>query len=170
MADGLDDINDFSNEEFDDDFDPTIDADIEEDIDLDDIDDDDDDDAGSPSSSSSFSSSRQKDDYDDSSVEVAVKANPKRQQARKSNVTLIEGLVVRNELDKEEGQRRAWTMLHEKTTVSPKPYSMQESFQEGDYISHPKFSNGFVLEIPTETKMTVLFEDGIRKLVCNLKK
>lgn len=169
MADGLDDINDFSNEEFDDDFDPTIDADIDEDIDLDDIEDDDDDDGGSSSSSSS--SSRQKDDYDDSSVEGAVKANPKRQQARKRNITLIEGHISRNELEKEEGQRRAWASLHEKTSsTDPKPYTMDASFQEGDYIVHPKFGNGFVIEMATDTKMSALFEDGMRKLVCNLKK
>ena len=166
MADGLDDMNDFSNEEFDDDFDPTMEGDLDEDIDIDDIEEDDDDDAPS-SSSSSPSPGRQKDDYGDSEVETAIHVNPKRQQARRKNVTLIEGLVHRNELDKEEGQRRAWAMLKDKSAVTSKLYAITEPFELGDYIKHPTFGEGFVIEMPTDTKITVLFEQGIRKLVCN---
>ena len=101
--------------------------------------------------------------YIDSSVEGAVRVNPKRQQARKKAVSLIGGV----DLSGTEGQSKAWTKLSSSIdTSTPIPYSMTSAFKEGDFISHVKFGQGFVVELLSDTKMAVLFEEGLKKLVC----
>tara|TARA_B100000686_G_C16213602_1_gene676697 strand:- start:97 stop:588 length:492 start_codon:yes stop_codon:yes gene_type:complete len=148
-------VLDESFEDFDEDFDPDLDTD--EDIDLGDLSDE------SPSKSG-------KDDYlTDASVETALKANPKRAQARrKAARTMVEGVLNYAELSKPEGQLKAWEMMNEKTEAAvPKEYSLKSSFVQNDTIEHKKFGIGFVLEELSDTKISVLFEDGIRKLVCD---
>lgn len=44
-------------------------------------------------------------------------------------------------------------------------YSINESFQVGDLVSHKKFGDGYVSAVLTETKVTVVFSDGERTLV-----
>lgn len=47
-----------------------------------------------------------------------------------------------------------------------RPYSIRDSYTEGDIVSHPKFGLGFVTEI-SENKVEVTFEDERRVLVHN---
>ncbi len=166
MSDERDDMDDASFEEgFEDDFDPSLEADIDdEDLDLDDLDSDEDDDDDEESS-------KERDDYSDRVVESALKANPKRQQARKKASSVIEGIISQSELSKQEGQRKAWSLLNDKTEDAlARPYSMDMELKENDAVAHPKFGVGFVIEIQTPTRVAVLFETGVRKMACNLKR
>lgn len=142
-----------------------LDDDIEPDLD-DDLVDDDEDDVISPSK-------RKKDDYSEDLVETALQANPKRAQARRKAVNLIEGLVNQNELETDDGKLRAWNVLKaraEKSALPPKSYAIDAYLVDGDFIEHSIFGEGFVIESLSPTKVNVLFEDGLRKLVCNYKR
>ena len=150
-----DDNLDESFDEFDEDFDPDMDSD--EEIDLADISDE------GPSKKS------KKDDYvSDASVETALRANPKRAQARRKAANMVEGILNYAELSKPEGQLKAWEAMNEKTEATvPKKYSLKAAFAQNDTVEHAKFGIGFVLEELSDTKISVLFEDGIKKLVCD---
>ena len=154
---------DESFEDFDEDFDAEIDG--EEDLDLGEIEEEeDDDDDEAPKKG------KRSDDYatDAALAEVALKANPKRAQARKRAATMVEGVLNYAELSKPEGQLKAWESMNQKTeSVVPKAYSLKAAFLQNDTIEHTKFGIGFVLEELSDTKISVLFEDGIRKLVCD---
>lgn len=145
---------DESFEEFNEDFDPDIDSD--EEIDLEEIDEE-------------TPSKKGKDDYvSDASVETALRANPKRAQARRKAASMVEGVLTYAELSKPEGQLKAWEAMNEKIEAAvSKTYSLKSSFEQNSTIEHAKFGIGFVLEELSDTKISVLFEDGIKKLVCD---
>jgi hypothetical protein len=110
-----------------------------------------------------------KDKYSESAVESATIANPKRLQARKKADKAIAGIISDADLSKAEGQEEAWAAIQEH--IHPdhaKDYSIKVTLEETDTVSHPTFGLGLVLEELSATKVSVLFEDGIRKLVCNL--
>ena len=110
-----------------------------------------------------------KDKYSESAVESALIANPKRAQARKKADKAIAGIISDADLSKSEGQEEAWAALQDHLDADhPKAYTIQVSLEETDTVSHPTFGLGLVLEELSATKVSVLFEDGIRKLVCNL--
>ena len=145
-------------DEFSEDFDPEADDDLE----LDDLDDDsfDDVESNEPSPSGNL-------DVSEERVEAAVVANPKRAQARKKSRSIVEGIVSDADLKSDDGQERAWKKLSERTDTSlARPYAVDMEVTENDTISHPNFGVGFVLDIPSPTKVTVLFETGVRKLRC----
>ena len=147
------------------DLDDDMEPDLVDDDDLSSIDDDEDD-VISPSK-------RKKDDYSEDLVETALQANPKRAQARRKAVNLIEGLVNQNELETDDGKLRAWNVLKEraeKSALPPKSYAIDAYLIDGDFIEHSIFGEGFVIESLSPTKVNVLFEDGLRKLVCNYKR
>lgn len=50
---------------------------------------------------------------------------------------------------------------------SPRPYAMAELFVAGEYLSHPVFGLGVVTGIVPPDKMDVLFEAGVKRLLCN---
>ena len=96
-------------------------------------------------------------------------ANPKRIQARKKADKLIAGIISDADLEKTDGQGEAWTAIQEHMDVEhAKDYTIHISLEESDTVSHPTFGVGIVLEELSATKSSVLFEGGIRKLVCNL--
>ncbi len=50
----------------------------------------------------------------------------------------------------------------------PIPYNMRASFEPKTLIEHPKFGRGEVLSVTKPNSMTVLFQDGMKELRCDL--
>lgn len=116
------------------------------------------------------------DEDDDSltekSCEDAVHANPKRLSAaqRQKASAIIEGLIDDAELSEPRGQQRAWKKLDQKFgTDHPRRFDISAEVTANDVIDHPKFGIGFVVELIHPRKVEVLFEDGLRRLACNVK-
>lgn len=110
-------------------------------------------------------------DTSEANKEEALKANPKRLTAaqRKKASALIEGIIDTAELTHQEGLERAWAKLNEKIgDEHARKYDIKAEFTENDVIDHPKFGIGYVVELVHPTKIEVLFEDGLKKMVCNL--
>lgn len=162
MADELnEEIEEISEDEFAEDYDASIDEDEDEDAEEEEIED------------SPKSKRRKKDNYSDAMVAVALQANPMRQQARRKRISIIEGLVNQNELETDDGKIRAWTTLKTRADqgeLPPKNYGINIELKDGDFVLHPNFGQGFVIETLSPTKVSILFEDGLRKLVCNFKR
>ena len=162
MAEELnEEIDEISEDEFSEDYDASIDEDEDaEEEELEEIDE-------------PKNKRRKKDNYSDAMVAVALKANPMRQQARRKRVSIIEGLVNQNELETDDGKVRAWTTLKNRADegeLPPKDYGINIELKDGDFVVHPNFGQGFVIETLSPTKVSVLFEDGLRKLVCNFQR
>ena len=49
--------------------------------------------------------------------------------------------------------------------VVTKPYSIYESFEVDDWVSHSKFGNGLVIEVPSSDRIITLFESGEKMLM-----
>ena len=45
------------------------------------------------------------------------------------------------------------------------PYSIHQTFEVGQLVSHPKFGSGYVKETMTAQKLCILFKDGPRTLI-----
>jgi hypothetical protein len=45
------------------------------------------------------------------------------------------------------------------------PYSIHQTFEVGQLVSHPKFGSGYVKETMTAQKLSILFKDGPRTLI-----
>jgi hypothetical protein len=100
----------------------------------------------------------------------AAKANPKRETAavRKQNRKIVEGIIDKAYFESEEAIQRVYEELKEGSDMAAaKEYSLDVELTENDVVEHPKFGLGFVLELMSPTKVEVLFEDGVKKLVCN---
>ena len=114
------------------------------------------------------------DDMLEKPAEDVTKANPKRvtPAQRKKNRLLVEGIIEDIDLHREEGAiERVYTELMEKADLATaKDYSINAELTENDVIEHAKFGTGFVVELMSPTKVEVLFEDGLRKLVFNQHK
>lgn len=50
---------------------------------------------------------------------------------------------------------------------TPRPYAMAETFEAGEFINHPTFGPGVVKGPIPPDKMDVLFEVGLKRLLCN---
>ena len=62
----------------------------------------------------------------------------------------------------------AWqTMLRKHDGKTPRPYAMAESFAVGEFIGHPVFGPGEVTAVVPPDKMDILFEVGVKRLLCN---
>lgn len=161
---------DESFDEMDDDFEGDVGDDLDgDDLDLDIDEDDDFDDNDSPRSGGGGGGSR-KDDDDlvSSGYEKAVVANPKRQEIQRKRARMIEGILDTAELSSEEGAAKAWQALQKQAAdAKPRKYDITEDYTENDVIVHPSFGEGYVVEILTSTKMSVLFEGGLRRLAQN---
>lgn len=57
--------------------------------------------------------------------------------------------------------------MREHEGEEPRPYAMNEAFAAGDYISHPTFGLGKVAAFVQPDKIDVLFEGGVKRLLCN---
>jgi len=157
-------------EEVDDEFDDEFD---DEDIDLDDEDIElDDEDLEIEVEEAEEEAPRGKRVSDDDLVEMSYKetihANPKRAKALKKRASLIETVLDDAKLDSEEGVKEAWESLNQEVdTKIRKPYSIKEEYSENQVIEHPSFGVGFVNQVLSETKVEVIFEEGVKRLVCN---
>lgn len=60
---------------------------------------------------------------------------------------------------------RALMRAHEGET--PLGYGMKKSFAVGDYIEHTTFGLGEVAAVIVPDKMDVVFEEGVKRLLCN---
>jgi len=49
----------------------------------------------------------------------------------------------------------------------PRPYRLQEGYQAGEAIEHPKFGLGFIQKIIPPRKMEVMFENDVKTLAMN---
>ena len=163
-------------EEIDDDFEGEVGEDLDDDdIDLGDIDEDDvgdfdAEDADETPRRRTGGGASSKDDADllTSNYELAVKANPKRATKHQKRARLIEVVLDTAELGTDEGASKAWNALQKQAgDASKRKYAMGDEFTENDVIEHPKFGEGYVVEILSSTKMSVLFEDGVKKLAHN---
>lgn len=66
-------------------------------------------------------------------------------------------------------EKNPWPELNEKHTASAatRPYTIHQSFFEGEALQHRRYGLGFVIEVLDSTKMVVAFEDKKRTMVCN---
>jgi hypothetical protein len=100
--------------------------------------------------------------------EQMVRANPKRQNRQQKLARTIEGVLDTAQLGTEEGAAKAWATLRSQSNgVKPRKYSLKDEFTVNDVIKHPKFGEGYVVEILTSSKIGVLFEDGVKRLAHN---
>lgn len=60
------------------------------------------------------------------------------------------------------------TAISDATPDTTRTYSIEDSYKPGEFLKHPKFGLGLVREIRSKTKVEVLFEEGPKRLVCNL--
>lgn len=157
---GFDELDDdFEGEEIEED---GLDIDLDETDDVEEVEFDDEE---RPSRRSRSSSD---DDLIDTSYEGAVKANPKRQKVQRKRARVIEGILDTAELSDEDGRAKAWASLQKQAGgAKPRPYAITAEYTENDVLEHPKFGEGYVVEILTATKISVLFEDGLRRLAHN---
>ncbi|MDR2935255.1 MAG: hypothetical protein LBV70_05185 [Candidatus Adiutrix sp.] len=51
--------------------------------------------------------------------------------------------------------------------LTPRPYRLEEGYQAGEAIEHPKFGLGFIQKIIPPRKMEVMFENDIKTLAMN---
>jgi hypothetical protein len=66
------------------------------------------------------------------------------------------------------GTARAWEETVARAPADGfRPYKMGESFAAGEFISHPTFGRGAVLNVIPPNKMEVLFQGGARTLAMN---
>lgn len=79
------------------------------------------------------------------------------------------GGVARSRLDKPEHALKAWEELssHIDESIEPVPYTIRGVYEKDTRVDHPTFGVGHVVEISGPTKIEVLFQDGLRKLVQN---
>ena len=106
-------------------------------------------------------------DDDEDESEPEPKPKPKKRPARKRTkaVPTIEG-VPRTKLEKPDICKEVWDKLVVKYVgIERVPYSLNADINVDEVISHSKFGEGFVIARLSPTKVEVLFEDCIRKLV-----
>ena len=53
--------------------------------------------------------------------------------------------------------------------ATPRPYRMIDSYNVAEYLEHPTFGTGRVLEILGQEKIHVVFKEGRKVLICNRK-
>lgn len=102
------------------------------------------------------------DDYKD-----AVLVNPQRGKVQK-HLKRSE-TIMGADLTKAEEVHKIWTILEEENTdIKPRKYNMKKSdYIETDILTHPTLGKGYIIEILPNSKINVLFEMGVKKLVVN---
>ena len=65
-------------------------------------------------------------------------------------------------------EERKWNRLLKKVDEEePVEYQMSESYSSDSVISHPAFGLGVVIDVPSQKKIQVFFQDGAKTLVHN---
>ncbi len=97
----------------------------------------------------------------------AVLVNPQRARVQK-HLKRSEA-ILGADLTKADEVHRIWTQLEEENNdVKPLKYSMKKSdYVETDVLAHPTLGKGYIIEILPNSKINVLFEMGVKKLVVN---
>ena len=52
-------------------------------------------------------------------------------------------------------------------TTIPRPYQVSASYQSGEFIMHPVFGAGRVLDVLGSERIQVIFKEGRKVLICN---
>ena len=78
--------------------------------------------------------------------------------------TVAHSLLSAEDKASSESLAAAWKRLTDGADAVP--YTIRLKLAEGDVIQHTKFGTGIVIEMSDATKAEVLFEDGLRRLVC----
>lgn len=61
-------------------------------------------------------------------------------------------------------QEKEWKQKLDDASVTPKKYSIKESFTFEEHVMHPKFGRGLVIGFDHPDKIRVYFDDGIKIL------
>ena len=70
---------------------------------------------------------------------------------------------------KKNAEAQEWAKLSPKwDEAKAKPYSMKNAFKRNDVIKHPDFGLGQVQQLVEPNKMRVLFEPGVKLMVCTM--
>lgn len=48
-----------------------------------------------------------------------------------------------------------------------RPYKVSESYKSGEFVTHPVFGTGRVLDVVGSERIQVIFRDGRKVLICN---
>jgi hypothetical protein len=51
--------------------------------------------------------------------------------------------------------------------IVPRPYRISESYRTSEYIEHPEFGTGRVVDVLGAQRIEVIFKDGRKVMVCN---
>lgn len=105
-------------------------------------------------------------DEDSDEEEAAPAPRPRRRPPTRPGTI---GGVARSRLDKPEHALKAWEelSLHIDEAVEPEPYTIRGNYEKDSRVEHPTFGVGHVVEISGPSKIEVLFQDCLRKLVQN---
>src|ERR1700690_950291 len=61
----------------------------------------------------------------------------------------------------------AMSRVPENDLAGCRPYSIRDTYEQGDLVAHPVFDIGFVAELLPDNKVEIMFRDGPRILVHN---
>ena len=82
-------------------------------------------------------------------------------------VETSEEVVARRKLSRKPTWEEAMAQVTEQELASCRPYSIRDTYEEMDVVSHPKFGTGFVTELLPDNKVEITFKDERRVLVHN---
>lgn len=83
-----------------------------------------------------------------------------------SDGPVVQCILTDEDKADEASLKNAWKRLTDVDASELKAYSIRLKLEEGDVIKHSKFGVGIVVTMTDSTKAEVLFEDGLRRLVC----
>lgn len=64
-------------------------------------------------------------------------------------------------------EKRSWKDSVSEAQGTLKGYTSDKTFKEGELINHPSFGKGIVEKVMPDNKMQILFEDGVKLLICS---
>lgn len=65
-----------------------------------------------------------------------------------------------------------WTVFMKEMSPDtvPRTYSVFEAFEAGEFVEHPQFGVGKVLEVTGRERIDAIFKEGRKTLICNRKR
>ncbi|MBO5752156.1 MAG: hypothetical protein J6S69_00510 [Proteobacteria bacterium] len=78
----------------------------------------------------------------------------------------VQSVLTAEDRASEQSLHDAWERLTQADNTEIKTYSIKAKFEDGDIVRHNKFGVGVVVEMIDTTKAEILFEEGIKRLVC----